>query len=80
MLKLQTATSKMELDIIKNRLFRQVTDYINSIDDVSDWVIDNLNERVTDYLDARAKEIEELHTEQITKQLHQLEQYTSYYC
>ena len=65
----------MELNSIKEKLVHDVNEYINSVSDVSDWVMDNLNERVTDYLVARSKEIEAMHTEQINEQLNQ---YASY--
>lgn len=78
--KVQLATSILELNTIKAKMVQTANDYINSVSNVSEWVIDDLNERITDYLVARSKEIEEMHSEQITKQLSQYDQYSSCYC
>jgi hypothetical protein len=38
-----------------------------------------LNERISDFFTTRAKDIEDMHSEQITKQLKQQSEYASYY-
>ena len=79
LVKVQSAKSKVVLDSIIASLTQEVKEYICSIGDVSDWVIEEFSGRVADYQSARLTEIEKEHSEVINMQLRQFDQLTSYY-
>ena len=69
--KMQTVTSRMIVDGIKDEIVSKVKDYFNSIEGVTDWVIVEFSKRVADYTHARYDELEELNKKQREKQLQQ---------
>ena len=79
LLKVQTATSNAELNTIQSKLIQAVNDQYGEWGYPNESVSTYLNERISDYFTSRVKDIEEMHSEQITKQLEQLSRYASYY-
>lgn len=79
LLKVQTATSNAELNTIQSKLIQAVNDQYGEWGYPNESVSTYLNERISDYFTSRVKDIEEMHSEQITKQLEQLNRYASYY-
>ena len=77
--KMQTVTSRMVVDGIKDEIVSKVKDYFNSIEGVTDWVILEFSKRVADYTHARYDELEELNKKQIEKQLQQSSRYADLY-
>ena len=79
LLKVQTATSNAELNTIQSKFIQAVNDQYGEWGYPNESVSTYLNERISDYFTSRVKDIEEMHSEQITKQLEQLSRYASYY-
>lgn len=79
LLKVQSATSNAELNTIQAKLIQAVNDKYDEWGYPNESVTTYLNERIYDYFNSRAKDIEDMHSEQITKQLEQQSQYASYY-
>lgn len=79
LLKVQSASSKAELSTIQSKLIQAVNDQYDEWGYPNESVSTYLNERISDYFTSRVKDIEDMHSEQITKQLEQLSQYASYY-
>jgi hypothetical protein len=77
--KMQTVTSRMIVDGIKDEIVSKVKDYFNSIEGVTDWVILEFSKRVADYTHARYDELEELNKKQIEKQLQQSSRFADFY-
>lgn len=79
LLKVQSATSNAELSTIQSKLIQALNDQYGEWGYPNESVSTYLNERISDYFTSRVKDIEEMHSEQITKQLEQLSRYASYY-
>lgn len=77
--KMQTVTSRMVVDGIKDEIVNKVKDYFNSIEGVTDWGILEFSKRVADYTHARYDELEEWNKKQIEKQLQQSSRYVDLY-
>ena len=80
LLQVQSATSIQELNHINAKLIQAVQSKQSLLSDMSESTARYIDERIDDYFTSRAKEIKEIHSEEITKQLKQLDQYASYYC
>ena len=76
--KMQTVTSRMIVDGIKDEIVSKVKDYFNSIEGVTDWVIVEFSKRVADYTHARYDELEELNKKQREKQLQQSSRFAAF--
>ena len=76
--KMQTVTSRMIVDGIKDEIVSKVKDYFNSIEGVTDWVILEFSKRVADYTHARYDELEELNKKQREKQLQQSSKFAAF--
>ena len=76
--KMQTLTSRMMVDGIKDEIVSKVKNYFNSIEGVTDWVIMEFSERVADYTHARYDELEELNKRQIEEQLQQSSNFAAF--
>lgn len=79
LLKVQSATSNAELNTIQSRMIQAVNDKYEEWGCPNELVSTYLNERISDYFTSRVKDIEDMHSKQITKQLEQLSQYASFY-
>lgn len=79
LLKVQTATSKAELYTIQSKLIQVVNDKYEEWGNPSESVSTYLNERISDYFTSKVKDIEDMNSEQITKQIEQQTRYASYY-
>jgi hypothetical protein len=77
--KMQSVTSRMIVDGIKDEIVCKVKNYFNSIDGVTDWVIMVFSKRLTEYTHARYDELEELNKKQREKQLQQSSRYSDLY-
>ena len=77
--KMQSVTSRMIVDGIKDEIVSKVKNYFNSIDGVTDWVIMVFSKRLTEYTHARYDEMEELNKKQREKQLQQSSTYADLY-
>ena len=77
--KMQTVTSRMIVDGIKDEIVSKAINYFNSIDGVTDWVRWEFSKRVADYTHARYDELEELNKKQREKQLQQSSRYADFY-
>ena len=77
--KMQTVTSRMVVDGIKDEIVSKAINYFNSIDGVTDWVRWEFSKRVADYTHARYDELEELNKKQREKQLQQSSRYADFY-
>lgn len=82
LLQAMQASSVAELNRIMDSMSETVNDYCKSVNSLglTQWVTDTFNERAMSYFIMRSKELEEMHSKQITKQLEQFSQYASYYC
>lgn len=76
----QSATSIQELNHINAKLVQAVQSKQSILSNISESAARCIDERIDDYFTSRAKEIKEMHSEEITKQLKELDQYASYYC
>ena len=76
--KMQTVTSRMVVDGIKDEIVSKAINYFNSIDGVTDWVRWEFSKRVTDYTHARYDELEELNKKQREKQLQQSSRFAAF--
>jgi hypothetical protein len=76
--KMQTVTSRMVVDGIKDEIVSKAINYFNSIDGVTDWVRWEFSKRVTDYTHARYDELEELNKKQREKQLQQSSKFAAF--
>ena len=77
--KMQSVTSRMIVDGIKDEIVCKVKNYFNSIDGVTDWVIMVFSKRLTEYTHARYDELEELNKKQREKQLQQSSRFADLY-
>lgn len=76
--KMQTVTSTMKVDGIKDEIMSKAKRYFNSIDGVTDWVLLEFGKRVAEYTIARHSELEELSKKEIKKQLQHSSQYAAF--
>ena len=79
LLKVQSASSKEELVTIQSKLIQAVNDKYDEWGYASETVSKYLNERISDYFNSRVKDIEDMHSDQINKQLEQQSRYALYY-
>ena len=80
LLQVQSATSIQELNHINAKLVQAVQSKQSILSNISESAARYIDERIDDYFTSRAKEIKEMHSEEITKQLKELDQYASNYC
>ena len=67
--KMQMASTEMAMWSIKDDMIQAVKEYIKSIDGVTDWVLEELAERMATYINMKKNEFEEKHKEETNKQL-----------
>lgn len=79
LLKVQSASSKEELVTIQSKLIQAVNDKYDEWGYASETVSKYLNERISDYFNSRVKDIEDMHSDQVNKQLEQQSRYALYY-
>lgn len=77
--KMQTVTSTMLVDGIKDEIVSIAKEYFNSIDGVTDWVTTEFSKRVAEHTSARLSELEEMNKEKISEQLQQSRRYAEFY-
>ena len=76
--KMQTVTSRMIVDGIKDEIVDKAKNYFNSTDGATNWVIMQFSKRVADYTHARYDELEELNKKQREKQLQQSSRFAAF--
>jgi hypothetical protein len=76
--KMQTVTSRMIVDGIKDEIVDKAKNYFNSTDGATNWVIMQFSKRVADYTHARYDELEELNKKQREKQLQQSRRFAAF--
>lgn len=80
LIQVQRASSIQELNSINAKLVQALTEKKNHFKNISESAARYVDERIDSYFTSRAKQIEEMHQEQITKQLNCYNQYASNYC
>jgi len=76
--KMQSVTSRMIVDGIKDEIVDKAKNYFNSTDGATNWVIMQFSKRVADYTHARYDELEELNKKQREKQLQQSSRFAAF--
>lgn len=69
----------MTIYSLRDDMIQSAKKYIASTDGVTDWVIEQIEDRMKTYFKIRKKELEKKHKEEINKQLQQASHYASLY-